>query len=206
MNSEAPPPESDQAAKWPPRQNSTPDGLLMGKNVGGAIPSTTLSRGILRPKGRATRLSASKICRELELYRRGPTRTLLPRLPTPWVAPAVEARDDHNPVLLNLKEYSVGEAPHSRTPAAPVGDRELHWMFRDYLKRRFDCQREPLPKLGANVVIPCPRFQQILVRLILVRFRYPDDRQRRHGFSNRPALTCSQGMTSEGFCSCRSMR
>jgi hypothetical protein len=66
----------------------------------------------------------------------------------------VEARDDHNPVLLNLKEYSVREAPHSRTSTAPVDDRKLHWMFRDCLKRRLDCQREPFPELGANVVIP----------------------------------------------------
>jgi len=121
-------------------------------------------------------------------------------MPTPRVAPAVEACDDHNPVLLNLKEYSVGEASHSRTSTAPVDDRKLHWMFRDCLNRRFDCERKPLAKLKANVVIPCPRFQQILVR-----FRYPDDRQR-HSFLDRLALTCSQGMTSEGFCSCRSMR
>ena len=38
-------------------------------------------------------------------------------------------------------------------------------MFRNCLKRRLDGQREPLPKLGANVVIPSPRFQQIPVRL-----------------------------------------
>ncbi len=112
----------------------------------------------------------------------------------------MEARDDHNPVLLDLKEYSIGEAPHSRTSTAPVGDRGLHWMFRDCLNRRLDCQREPLPELGANVVIPCSRFQQILVR-----FGCPDDRLR-HGFLNKLALTCSQGMTSEGFCSCRPMR
>ena len=125
---------------------------------------------------------------------------LLARLPTPRVAPAVEACDDHNPVNLNLKEYPVGKAPHSRTATAPVNHRKLHRMIRDYLNRRFDCQREPLPKPGANVVIPCPRFQQILTR-----FRYPVDWQR-HSFLNRLALTCSQGMTSEGFCSCRSMR
>jgi hypothetical protein len=33
----------------------------------------------------------------------------------------------------------------------------------------------------------------------------PDDRER-HGFLNRPALTCCHPMTSEGFCSCREMR
>ena len=112
----------------------------------------------------------------------------------------MEARDDHNPVFLNLKEYSVGEAPHSDSSTVPVDDRELSWVFRDCLNRRLDCQREPLPKFGANVVIPCPRFQQILAC-----FRHPDDWQR-HNFLNRLALTCSQGMTSEGFFSCRSMR
>src|SRR5438445_7800436 len=116
------------------------------------------------------------MCESWSRTQKCPRCTLLPRLPTPWVAPAVEARDDHSPVLLNLKEYSVGEAPHSRTSATPVDDRELHRMFRDCLKRRLDCHREPFPKLGANVVIPSPRFQQILVR-----FRYPDDRQRCHG-------------------------
>src|SRR5664279_1571019 len=40
---------------------------------------------------------------------------------------------------------------------------------------------------------------------ILIRLWYPDDREC-HGFLNRPALTCSHGMTSEGFCSCRAMR
>src|SRR5437667_1511406 len=66
---------------------------------------------------------------------------LLARLPTPRVAPAVEACDDHNPVNLNLKEYPVGKAPHSRTATAPVNHRKLHRMIRDYLNRRFDCQR-----------------------------------------------------------------
>jgi hypothetical protein len=41
-------------------------------------------------------------------------------------------------LLLNLKEYSVGEAPHSRTSTATVDGRELHWMFRDCLNRRVD--------------------------------------------------------------------
>jgi hypothetical protein len=88
-----------------------------------------------------------------------PGTSLLPPLPTPWVAPAVEARNHHDPLLLDLKEYSVGEAPHSCTSTAPADDRELCWMFRDRLNRLLDCQRKPLPKHGANVVIPCPRFQ-----------------------------------------------
>jgi hypothetical protein len=112
----------------------------------------------------------------------------------------VEARDDENPVLVDFKEYSVREEPHSGTAAAPVDARKLRWVFRDCLNRRLNCQREPLPKLGSNVVIPCPRFQQIFVC-----FGYSDDRHS-HGFLNRLALTCSQGITSEGFCRCRSMR
>jgi hypothetical protein len=77
----------------------------------------------------------------------------------------VEAGDHDDPMLLNLEEYSVGKAPNSRTATAPVDDRELQWMFRYCLNRGLDCQRETLPKLGANVVIPCSRFQQILIRL-----------------------------------------
>src|SRR5580698_2537124 len=123
----------------------------------------------------------------------------LPRLPMPRLASAVEAGDDHDPMLLNFKEYSVGKAPHARTATAPIHNRKLQWMFRDCPNRGFDRQRVTLPKLRANVVIPCPSVQQILIRV-----GYPDDREC-HGFLNRPALTCCHGMTSEGFCSCRVM-
>ena len=57
---------------------------------------------------------------------------------------------------LEPEEYSVGKAPHSRTPTAPVDDRELQWMFRNCLNRGLDRQRETLPKFRTNVVIPCP--------------------------------------------------
>jgi len=106
----------------------------------------------------------------------------------PRVALAMEACDDHNPVLLNLTKYSVGEAPHSRAATVPVDGRELHWMFCDCLYCRFDCQREPRANLVTNIVITSPGFQQIFVC-----FGYPDNRQRRHGFLNRLALTRSQG-------------
>ncbi len=43
----------------------------------------------------------------------------------------MEARDYHDPILLNLEEYSIGEAPNSRTAAGPMDDRELQWTFRD---------------------------------------------------------------------------
>jgi hypothetical protein len=103
-------------------------------------------------------------------------------------------------MLLHFEEYAIRESPNSRSPTVPVDDRELQWLFRDYINRGLDRERETLPKLRANVVIPCPSVQQIFIRLW-----YPDDRER-HGFLNRPALTCSHGMTSEGFCSCRAMR
>src|SRR5450631_508526 len=127
-------------------------------------------------------------------------RHSLPRLPASRIALAVEAGDYHNSTLLYLEEHAIRKAPHTRTPTVPVDDRELQWTLRDRLNRGLDRQRETLPKLRANAVIPCPRFQQILVRIW-----YPDDREC-HGFLNRPALTCCHGMTSEGSCSCRVIR
>jgi len=82
----------------------------------------------------------------------------------------VEAGDCHNPMLLNLEEYSVGKAPHSRTATVPVDNRELQWMLCHCLNCVLDCQRETLSKLWAHVVIPCPRFLQILIC-----FWCPDD-------------------------------
>jgi hypothetical protein len=124
----------------------------------------------------------------------------LPQLPAPWIAPTVEAGYHDNPIVLDLEECAIWEAPDSRPPTVPVDDRELHWLFRNCLNRGLDRERESFPKLRADVVIPFPRFLQILIR-----FWNPDDREC-HGFLNRPALTCSQGMTSEGFCSCRAIR
>jgi hypothetical protein len=42
----------------------------------------------------------------------------------------METGDYHNPMLLKLEEYSVREAPDSRTAAAAVNDGKLQWMFR----------------------------------------------------------------------------
>src|SRR5579864_7083476 len=116
-------------------------------------------------------------------------------LPVPGITPAVETGNHHNPVLLNLEEYSIGEAPHSRTAKVAIDNSELQWLSRDCRNRGLDRKGKTFPQFGADVVIPCPRFKQILVRL-----RYPDDREC-HGFLERPARTCSQGTTSEGFCS-----
>jgi hypothetical protein len=112
----------------------------------------------------------------------------------------MEAGHYHNPVLLNLEKDSIGKTSHSRTLPSSIDERKLQRVFCNCLKRCPDCEREALPKRRAYVVVPCPRFLQILIRL-----GYPDNRES-HGFLNSPALTCSQGMTSEGFCSCRAMR
>jgi hypothetical protein len=76
----------------------------------------------------------------------------------------VEASDYHDPMLLNLEEYSIWKTAHSRTATAPVDDWELQWMFRYRLNRGLDRQRETLPKLRADIVIPCSRVQQIFIR------------------------------------------
>jgi|SRR5579864_704311 len=48
-------------------------------------------------------------------------------LPVPGITPAVETGNHHNPVLLNLEEYSIGEAPHSRTAKVAIDNSELQW-------------------------------------------------------------------------------
>jgi hypothetical protein len=112
----------------------------------------------------------------------------------------VEAGDYYDPVLLNLEEYSVGKPADTRTATIAVNDLKLQRTFRYRLNRGIDCQRETLSERRAQIVVPRPCFQQILIRLW-----YPDNREY-HGFLKRFALICSQGMTSEGFCSCRAMR
>jgi hypothetical protein len=86
------------------------------------------------------------------------------------------------------------------TVADAINDFKLQRAFRYRLNRGIDRQCETFPEPRAHVVIPRSCFQQILTRLW-----YPDNRAS-HGFLKRLALTRSQGMTSEGFCSCRAMR
>jgi|SRR5271168_4436278 len=125
---------------------------------------------------------------------------LLSRLPASRIAPAVEARDYHDPMLLRLEEYAIRKAPHPGAATVPVDGRELRCMFRDCLNRRLRLLGRTAPKFWTDVVVPSPRFQQILIGLW-----GPDDWEC-HGFLNRAGLTCCHGMTSEGFCSCRAMR
>lgn len=54
-------------------------------------------------------------------------------------------------------------------------------------------QSKPKAEVRVNAFVPGERFVEVCIR-----FGYPDDGQR-HGFLNRPALTCSHGMTSSGL-------
>jgi hypothetical protein len=74
----------------------------------------------------------------------------------PRIASAVKAGNHHNPMFLHLEEYSVGKAPYSGTPPLSIDDRELQSISSDGFNRGLDRQRESLPKLWADVVIPGP--------------------------------------------------
>jgi hypothetical protein len=54
-------------------------------------------------------------------------------------------------------------------------------------------QSKPHAKVRVNAFVPGECIFQVCIRL-----RYPYNRQR-HCFLNRPALTCSHGMTSSGL-------
>ena len=77
----------------------------------------------------------------------------------------MEAGDYQDPIFLNFEKYSVGKASHSGTATTPVDNRKLQGTFRYCFYRGFDCQCETLAKLRTNLVIPRPRFQQILIRI-----------------------------------------
>jgi hypothetical protein len=69
-------------------------------------------------------------------------------LPAPRIPPAAEADYRYKPIFLHLEEYSLGEAPRSRTATTAVDGWELQWMFRYRLDLGLDRQRETLPEPG----------------------------------------------------------
>ena len=103
-------------------------------------------------------------------------------------------------MLLGLEENAIRKESHAHAATVPVDDRELQRMFSNRLNCGFDCQGETLSQLWADIVVPCVRVQQILIR-----FWGPDNWEV-HNFLKSPDLTCFQGMTSIEFCSCRAMR
>jgi hypothetical protein len=112
----------------------------------------------------------------------------------------VEAGDYQNSVFLNLEEDSIGKTPDAYAPSSSLDNRKLKRVFCNCLNCIFHRTRNALAKFRANVVVPAA----CLLEFGLC-FRQPDDRKG-HSFLYRCALTCSQGMTSEGFFWCRSMR
>jgi hypothetical protein len=103
-------------------------------------------------------------------------------------------------MLLDLEEDSVRKTPNTRTTATALNNGKSEWVFRDFLNRSLNSPRKALAKLRPYVIVPGAGLLQLGIC-----FRQPDNRQC-HDFLNSFALTCSQGITSEGFFSCRSMR
>ena len=122
------------------------------------------------------------------------------RLPPLRVALAVKTPDDHNSLLLHLKENSVREPLHSGPSPSSMDDRKLQGTFCDGFDRSLHCQRKAFAKLQASAVVPRSRLLQFRASL-----GHPDDGQL-HGLLNRSDLIFPQAMTSEGFCSRRSIR
>jgi len=90
-------------------------------------------------------------------------------LPVPGITPAVETGNHHNPVLLNLEEYS--DRGSAALPDGEGCDRQqrIAMASRDCRNRGLDRKCKTFPQFGADVVIPCPRFKQVLVRLPVSR-------------------------------------
>src|SRR5579872_358216 len=115
------------------------------------------------------------------------------QLPVSWIAPPVETGNHNNPRLFHEEEYPIRESPHSGAPPSLLYYRILQrgpGNLLDCIPHRL---REPLPKLRKDTFVPRQCFFQFCVRL-----RQPNNRKR-HRRLNRSALTCSHGMTSEGF-------
>ena len=76
-------------------------------------------------------------------------------------------------MLLKLEEYAIRKDDAPRRGGGS-GRRRGIAIGRSAIASTggFDRQSETLPELRADVVIPCPRFQQILIRLW-----GPDDRE-----------------------------
>jgi hypothetical protein len=90
------------------------------------------------------------------------------------------------------------ELPPQRAKTGPAGDPGL-------AARRRWVEENPLkPKPGLSG--PAVQVSQKVISKTSERPVCPRVSRESHGFLNSPALTCSQGMTSEGFCSCRAMR
>lgn len=101
----------------------------------------------------------------------------------------------HDPRLFYEEEYPIRESAHSGGPPSLFYYRIMqrgHSNLLDCIRHRL---REPLRKFREDTFVPRQCFFQFCVRL-----RQPNNRKR-HCLLSRSALTCSHGMTSEGFSS-----
>lgn len=106
----------------------------------------------------------------------------------------MEASDHDYASFFDEEEQPVRKPAHSGSPPLFFHDGILERRVRDAFNGILNSLRETLRKFRADALIVRQGFFQFRVR-----FGQPKNGAR-HRRLNRPALTCSQEMTSEGFC------
>lgn len=101
--------------------------------------------------------------------------------------------NDHNAAAFDLEEKTVRKASDTYPAYFRMHRLEGEGTSRDDLYSGIHAQSKPHTKVRVNAFVPGECVFQVCIR-----FRQPDDGQC-HCFFNRPALTCSQGMTSSGL-------
>ena len=105
----------------------------------------------------------------------------------------METGNHHNPRLFQKEEYPIRESAHSGAPPSLFYYRIVQRGYSNLLDCIRHRLRETLGKFQTDTFVPRQCFFQFRVR-----FRQPNNRKR-HCFLNRPARTCSHGITSDGF-------
>lgn len=85
-------------------------------------------------------------------------------LPAFGIAPAVEAGNYDNPMLLNLEEYCVGKASDTRPPLSSMDDWKLQRVLCDCLNGRFDCPCETLRQFRPYLLVPGASMFRLRIR------------------------------------------
>ncbi len=120
---------------------------------------------------------------------------MLAKLPVFRVPLTVKASDHYNPGFFYQKKDPVRKAMYSCTVPACIYDSKALRPCKNRLDSLFYRLGETHPELGTNALISRKRLSEFCISL-----REPNDWQC-HRFLNRSALTCSQGITPNGFCS-----
>ena len=100
----------------------------------------------------------------------------------------------HNPIGFYLEEEALRETSYARPSCFRMHRLKGERTSRDDLYSGIHRQSKPHAKVRVNAYVPGERLPSGLHPPL----RYPDDRQL-HCFLNRPALTCSQGITSSAL-------